>query len=138
MKFILVLVLMLMFSQNNTAELTLTVTGVTSNEGVVRVLLFQLEDGFPDEPDKAVRNASVEIKNGQAVIKFSELWIGEYAISVFHDSRNTGKLRTNVLGIPKDGYGFSNNSMGTFGPPSFKQAAFVLKPGANVHEIKLR
>ncbi|MFM7430954.1 MAG: DUF2141 domain-containing protein [Flammeovirgaceae bacterium] len=30
------------------------------------------------------------------------------------------------MGIPKEGYGFSNNVMGTMGPPSFEKAKFKL------------
>ncbi|MFN7603100.1 MAG: DUF2141 domain-containing protein [Bacteroidota bacterium] len=40
------------------------------------------------------------------------------------------------MGIPKEGYGFSNNVMGSFGPPSFEKAKFKLTDG--VIQIKLR
>ncbi|WP_317168907.1 DUF2141 domain-containing protein [Lunatibacter salilacus] len=52
--------------------------------------------------------------------------------------KNQGKLRTNALGIPRDGFGFSNDTMGTFGPPSFEKAAFKVTAGKNNVSIKLR
>jgi uncharacterized protein (DUF2141 family) len=36
-----------------------------------------------------------------------------------------GKLDTNVLGIPTEGYGFSNDAWAWFGAPSFKAASFT-------------
>lgn len=46
---------------------------------------------------------------------FDNIPEGTYALSIFHDNQNTGKLRTNAFGIPRDGFGFSNDTMGTFG-----------------------
>jgi uncharacterized protein (DUF2141 family) len=120
------------------ADLTLTVTEVKSTEGVVRVLLFKSADGFPDEPEKALKSASVKIQGNKAVVTFDDIPEGTYAISVFHDSRNVGKLRTNALGIPRDGYGFSNNASATFGPPSFEKAAFKVDSGKNNIQISLK
>ena len=36
-----------------------------------------------------------------------------------------GKLDTNALGIPKEGYGFSNQAKAWFGAPSFAAASFT-------------
>jgi uncharacterized protein (DUF2141 family) len=44
-----------------------------------------------------------------------------------HDSNSNQKLDTNWIGIPKEGYGFSNNAKATLGPPSFDQVKFNLK-----------
>jgi len=126
------------YTPQNTTTLTLQVTDVKNDQGLVRVLLFKGEAGFPDDEAKAFKSASVKIKDGKAVVDFGPVPEGTYALSVFHDSQNTGKLRTNAFGIPRDGYGFSNNAMGTFGPPSFEKAAFKVTAGKNNVSIKLR
>jgi len=36
-----------------------------------------------------------------------------------------GKLDANLLGIPTEGYGFSNDARALFGPPSFAAASFA-------------
>jgi len=126
------------YAPQNTTTLTLQVTEVKNDQGLIRVLLFKGEAGFPDDEAKAFKSASVKIKDGKAVVDFGPVPEGTYALSVFHDSQNTGKLRTNAFGIPRDGYGFSNNSMGTFGPPSFEKAAFKVTAGKNNVSIKLR
>ena len=40
-----------------------------------------------------------------------------------------GKLDTNWLGIPKEGYGFSNDAKGSFGAPPFSAAGFQYEGG---------
>lgn len=47
---------------------------------------------------------------------------GTVAVRVFHDENGNGELDQNLLGIPKEGYGFSNNPR-VMGPASFKDAA---------------
>lgn len=140
MKTVLLLFLLVLASmaQQNSSSLTVKVTGFKNEKGVVRALLFNSENGFPEATEKAVRSASVKIVGTQADFVFENLPPGRYAVSLFHDSQNTGKLRTNLVGIPRDGYGFSNNSMGTFGPPSFKDASFQITAGQNTHTIRLR
>jgi uncharacterized protein (DUF2141 family) len=51
--------------------------------------------------------------------------------------KNQGGLRTNAFEIPRDGYVFSNDAMGTFGPPSYAKAAFKVTAGKNNVSIKL-
>lgn len=140
MKILFSVILMLFamtFPQANNS-LTLTVNKVKNDKGVVRVLLFKGETGFPDMPEKAFKSASIKIEGNKAIINFENIPEGTYALSVFHDSQNTGKLRTNALGIPRDGYGFSNDAMGTFGPPTFEKASFKVATGKNNVQINLR
>jgi uncharacterized protein (DUF2141 family) len=72
--------------------------------------------------------------------KFShdfDLPIGTYAIGVFHDVNGNNSLDTNFLGIPKEQYGFGNDATGSFGPPSFNDAAITVSKDAT-HTIILR
>lgn len=140
MKFILIFLSLMMFAQQKGTDnqLVLNITNIKNSQGVIRILLFKDEKGFPDKPENAFQSASVKIVNNKATVTFENIPKGTYALSVFHDSLNTGKLRTNSFGIPKDGYGFSNNAMGTFGPPSFEKAAFAVLGGSTSIEIQLR
>ena len=54
---------------------------------------------------------------------------GTYAVSTFHDENSNGKLDTNLLGIPTEGVGASNNAKGHFGPPKFDDAKFRFEGG---------
>ena len=58
--------------------------------------------------------------------KQDSLPYGKYAIAVYHDKNVNGELDSNLLGIPKEAYGFSNNARGRFGPASWKDAHFEI------------
>ena len=104
--------------------LTIQVTGLRNNNGHVLVSLFDREEGFPEKQELALRKQQLEIKNRKAIAQFDSLPAGDYAIAILHDENNDAKMNSNWLGLPKEGYGFSNNVMSTFGPPSFNKAAF--------------
>lgn len=121
---ILLLVAVTVISQVKNNGLSINITGLHSNKGHVLISLFKDGNGYPDEAAKAIRTAKVSITNKSTVISFSGIPSGNYAIAILHDENDDEKMNTNFLGIPKEGYGFSNNAIGTFGPPSFSKASF--------------
>ena len=105
-------------------KLSLSITNLRNNKGHVLISVYKDGVGYPEELDKAVRRAKLTITNKTASVSFAGLASGNFAIAILHDENNDGKMNTNFLGIPKEGYGFSNNVMGTFGPPTFSKASF--------------
>ena len=83
---------------------------------------FLTDDGRIAEAKVPTTNA----KKGIVTLKFDLLIDKNYAIAAYHDVNNNEALDKNFFGIPKEGYGFSNNARGIFGSPSFEQAAFPL------------
>ena len=63
---------------------------------------------------------------------------GVYAVALFHDENADGHLNTNALGIPTEGYGFSNNPTLYFGPPDLSRVRFALHPGDNRVEVRMK
>ena len=55
-----------------------------------------------------------------------------YAIGIFVDKNYNNKMDRNLFGVPKEQFGFSNNAKGNFGPPSFKDASFVVSGDINL------
>jgi len=118
--------------------LTIKVTGVRNAKGKIGVALFQGEASFPDG-SKALRKQQAEI-DGQtqsAEVVLSDLPPGVYAVSVLHDENMNGKLDKNFLGIPQEGYGFSNNPGKKMRAPNFDEAKFSLNAPEQTIEIKL-
>ena len=103
------------FSSNPT--LTVTITGLKNNDGKVMIQLM-------DEHKKTVKQAMLSIKNKKAEWIVNDISGGRYAIRLFHDENNNQKMDTNFMGIPKEGYAFSNNAKGTFGPPAHEKTLF--------------
>ena len=108
-------------------KLIITVVGLRSNQGKVYISLYNSQEGFPTEPNKALRKSSVGIINGKATLTLDDLPEGVYAAACFHDEDNNGKLNTNFIGMPTEGIGASNDAKGFFGPPKYKDAAFSLR-----------
>ena len=118
------------------ATISVEITAIPSVKGVVRIALFNKEEGFRDE-NFALRKELFPVKGNQATWEFRDVVPGKYAVAVYHDADNNGKLDTNFFGIPTDAYGFSNNAMGLFGPPDFEDASFVVAGGVRKISIKL-
>jgi uncharacterized protein (DUF2141 family) len=102
-------------------ELSVDIIGLKSAEGQVRVALFDSEKAFLHKPFKA---SVVAIEQSPCHWQISGLPPGSYALAVYHDRNSNGKLDSNMLGIPLEPYGFSNNARGVLGPPSFGDARF--------------
>lgn len=107
----------MMFSQ---FKLTVEIDGLKNNKGQI---LFQLLD----ENQKELKGMKAEIKNNKCSIVISDLKPGKYGFRYFHDENSNSTMDKSMLGIPKEGFGFSNNAKGTFGPPSFEKVIFDLK-----------
>ena len=120
-------------------SLVIRLSNLRGNKGHILISLFRNGEGYPDKPEKAFRKERLPISDKQALARFSSLPPGHYAIAVLHDENDDLKMNTNFFGLPKEGYGFSNNVMGTFGPPSFQKAKFIIGNGVATNlEIKLR
>jgi uncharacterized protein (DUF2141 family) len=104
-------------------SLTVVVNGVASRRGVINIGLYYGADGYSNmKHNQVYQGKQVNASEERLEIIFTGLETGEYGVSVYHDENGNGKLDTNVLGIPKEKYGFSNNASGLFGPPSFADA----------------
>ena len=95
------------------------------SKGTVACALFEAPAGFPSEYLSSATNIMViKVRKSQARCDFEDIPKGNYALAVVHDENMNGKLDTNLLGIPKEGYGFSNDAKGLIGAPSFSAASF--------------
>jgi uncharacterized protein (DUF2141 family) len=115
-------------------EIRAEVTGARSASGEVRCALYTSAAGFPRQP---AFKAEAPIQDGKAVCVFAGRPAGTYAVAVFHDENGNKKLDTNLVGMPKEGVGFSNGARPHLGPPAFEAAQFSHDGGATQVSIKL-
>jgi uncharacterized protein (DUF2141 family) len=95
-------------------ELTITVDNLRRDQGQLLLCVFSAESSdsasFPDcVKGRPVRQSKAAIKVGKAVVSYSGLKDGVYAVAVIHDENGNGEIDTNFLGIPTEGVGVSNN-----------------------------
>ena len=109
--------------QNKECTLTIAISGLKSNRGVLLLGLYNQKDTFLKIQFKS---ALVKINNQKAVHTFENLPKGTYAVSFVHDENENKKMDTNLFGIPKESYGCSNNARGLMGPPAYDDAKFSL------------
>jgi uncharacterized protein (DUF2141 family) len=99
---------------------------IRNSTGTVDCALFESSQGFPTEALRSATNVMViKVRHTQARCDFEDIPPGTYALAVFHDENMNGQLDTNHLGIPTEGYGFSNDVKGVFGAPAFSAASFA-------------
>ncbi len=115
-----------------TAKLTIVVNNLSSQKGEVCMRIYAKEQGFPQSTAGAVQSGCTKIVGRSATKEFSGLKSGTYAVALFHDENGDGKLNTNFLGIPREGFGISNNPPVKLGAPKFKKASFSLKGNATI------
>jgi uncharacterized protein (DUF2141 family) len=105
------------------ADLTVEIKGLTSANGKVLIALYDKADGWMK---RGLKTAGAPAQKDGVTYEFKDLPMGDYAISIHHDENGNGKFDTNLVGMPIEPYGFSNDAMGNFGPPTFEQAKFKL------------
>ena len=112
-----------LFSQN---LLEIEVTGIRNEKGEILLQLY-------DSQHVLVAQNKAKPENGKCSMKFENLKPGKYAIRYFHDENLSGKLEVNMIGIPKEGFGYSNNAAAVMGPPSFEKWIFDLNGNKKLH-----
>jgi uncharacterized protein (DUF2141 family) len=115
------------------------ILNIRNSTGTVDCALFDAPEGFPIEVLRSATNVMViKVRQTQARCDFEDIPPGTYALAVIHDENSNGKLDTNWLGIPTEGYGFSNDVKGTLGAPSFAAASFTYDGRSRDMTIRLQ
>jgi uncharacterized protein (DUF2141 family) len=110
-------------AQTNPGNIEIVITGTNFKKaGFLWIGLYDNKESF-GKLDKAIQIQYVPVKNQPISIKFNNVKHGTYSVNVFHDENSNKDIDKNFIGIPKEGYGFSNNPK-LFGPPSFEKTKF--------------
>jgi len=113
-------------SNNEHGSLTISVKGLRNTNGQLGIALFTSEHGFPDNYEHAFTTSVKKINTADEEVILQNIPYGTYAVSVLHDDNCNGKMEKTFFGIPKKGFGVSNNPEIMFGPPSFEESVFAL------------
>lgn len=102
--------------------MSLRVSGIRSDSGVVRVTVCRAREQFPVGCDLA---NEVQAQTGAITVHFPQVEEGTYAAAVFHDENENGQLDMfEGRPVPLEGVAFSNDAFANAGVPSFEQARF--------------
>jgi uncharacterized protein (DUF2141 family) len=104
-------------------SIVVEVGGLRSSRGVVRGALFRSRDGWAEE-GREIATCEARIHAGRASCVLDDVRPGRYAFAFLHDENEDGALDRDWIGIPQEGFGFSNDAAPGLGPPSFESARF--------------
>ncbi|VVM26720.1 hypothetical protein BSPWISOXPB_9633 [uncultured Gammaproteobacteria bacterium] len=118
--------LLLVSSLSYATNIEINISNIKPIVGKLSIALDTKDTYNKDDKSNSVFSARKNISTSKHKIIISDVDAGTYALSIFHDVDNDNKLSTNLLGMPNEGYGFSNNVVGNFGKPTFKEASFIV------------
>jgi len=125
------------FSQTGT--LKIVVAGINVDKGNIKAALYNRagEKSFLKDLEHVYVKKEVQITNESTVIIFQNIPYGTYALALFQDENNNGKIDRAVMGFPIEPYGISGNK-NTLGPPSFNDAEFDMNTSYKILNIRLK
>ena len=119
-----------------TADLAIKVDNLRSTRGLIHACITASRAHFPAcEKDPKARKATAPAS--ARLVKLTGLPTGPYAVAIFHD-QNSNRKMDKMMGIPREGFGFSRSPVVRFGPPKFEQVVITLGPGLTQQTIRIQ
>ena len=126
----------LIFSQEETTKFYITelrgdislemeINNLESNKGPIYIRIL-------DENENPVIVGTSPVINYSSEISFDSIFPGKYAIQFFHDENENQKMDFNLIGIPKEKFGSSNNVKPVLGPPKFEKMLINLNENKKI------
>ena len=125
-------------NQISSNHLNIEITGIKNKQGQICLSLFNKHHGFPNDGNNAIQTSCIKVTDIKERVTLTNLAPGSYAIAIFHDENNDGILNFNWVGIPTEGFGFSQNPPILKGIPKFKDSAIIVSDSEINIEIKLK
>ena len=125
------------FTSTHNVEVTLQ--NIRNNKGSIIISVFKNQTSFEKEkPSYSIKFDKKEMLNGTMVAKFN-LEAGVYGFALLDDENNDAKMEYSFLGIPKEGFGFSNYYHTGFTRPKLESFKLEIhKDLINKSKIKIR
>lgn len=117
-------------------DLTVKLHGIRAQTGLIKVAVVDSQQAW-DGKAAPVQADGAPARAEEASFTFKDLKPGSYAVMITHDENGNGKLDTNIMGIPLEGYGFSNNPQ-VMRKPTWDEARFTVADSDVVIDIDLR
>ncbi len=124
-------------SSESTGDIKVEIGEFKNTNGHLLISLFNSRDHFPDQEEKAFKNAKIKVTQKTHEVVFENVPLGEYAVVFLHDENDNEEMDTNFVGAPKEGYGASNDAVNTFSAPKYSEAKFTLDSNSKKISLKI-
>jgi len=109
-------------SQNIEAK----ITGLRSKQGQVFIKVYKDEKSFADDKPFLIKKfAKTGMSNSEMLVKFS-LDPGTYGLALLDDENSDSEMNYNFLGMPQEGFGFSNYELKGLSRPKLNDFRIVV------------
>ncbi len=124
MRYLLVIIFIhfVYFAHAQTFTLTIEVSNLRDSNGNVAYALYTSEPNY--EKSEALKGGFVQAKEGKITFNIDGLIKAYYALVIFHDENKDEEINFNFFGVPKEGFGYSNNPKIRFSEPKFDEIKF--------------
>ena len=119
-------------------SITVNITDIRNSDGHIQIAIFKTAEQFDnDNPIKRLRFAKTGLKDGQLSVNI-DLPAGTYAFGMLDDENNDKEMDYNFIGMPQEGFGFSDYYHTGWSRPEFDDFDFELKGGQKTVTMKVR
>jgi uncharacterized protein (DUF2141 family) len=110
---------------NPVATLEITFRGLRNNRGIVAIGLHNSPNGWHKNPEMEPNWSKENMKDGCLTVKYENLAYGTYAITMM-DDEDANLEMDRFMGLPREGFGFSQNPKVGMTAPKFEECSFVV------------
>ncbi len=137
--FSLILVFLFGSAITKAQNIEVVFSGIRSSEGRIRLEVFIDEQGFEKEKGIMIKYfKKTNLLDGVMNVKF-DLPPGTYGLALLDDENNDDKMNYSFIGLPKEGFGFSNYYLSGLFKPKFEVFKFtVIKGQSQKVHMKIR
>ncbi len=124
---------------NTKHNVKLEITGIRSHEGKIKMGVYISSQRFEEKKDSKIITIDKSQLHQQKLNYSFYLEPGTYGLSVLDDENDNSKMDFNFIGMPKEGFGFSNYYHTGFMYPKFQNFSFTIHAGEEKNvQIKIR
>ncbi len=125
MKIIIILLLLNCLDIQSQVTINIEIRNLKNDKGYV---LFELRNN----KNIKIKDLKMTVRNKICVMRIDGLNTGKFSFKYFHDENMNSNLDKNWIGIPIEGFGFSNNAKVRFGPPDFEETIFDINKDTTI------
>jgi len=119
-----------------TGKIKVEVSNINNEKGVIYIGIYNNPTTFPKAD--VVFEKRIKAKKTTISHSFENVKTGNYAVAIYHDEDENGKINRYFFGMPSEQYGFSRNPS-VFGLPKYEDCSFELNKNKIVTvKIKLK
>jgi len=125
-------------SYQEKAVLDIEISNIRNHKGVILLSVYTAPDQFPYHPLKTYEVKKDSLAKGIIHTSIRDLSPGQYALGLLDDENRSGQMEYNMIGIPQEGFGFTNNPKLFLKRPDYDRVLFKIYPGINRIQLIVR